>query len=102
MCGIAGIVNYQESDLKKIIHLLYHRGPDEQTVYTDDLIVLIHTRLAIQDIQLGKQPFHYENFSIIFNGEIYNHQELRLHLKEFNFQTNADTETLLYLFIKYR
>lgn len=102
MCGIAGIINYQNIDLKKLLLLLKHRGPDHQAIYTDHQIALLHTRLAIQDIQLGIQPFHFTHYSIIFNGEIYNHQALREHLKEFNFQTNSDTETLLYLFIKYR
>ncbi len=102
MCGIAGIVNYKDIHFENIIQSLKHRGPDDQTLYQDDTVALIHTRLAIQDVENGAQPFHHENFSIIFNGEIYNHHELRAKLTEFNFKTNSDTETLLYLFIKYQ
>ncbi len=78
-----------------------HRGPDDQAIYVDNTIALIHTRLAIQDVKNGQQPFHYEQYSIIFNGEIYNHLELRQLLPEFNFRTNSDTETLLYLYLKF-
>ncbi len=102
MCGIAGIVNGEAFDLNKMIIALGHRGPDAQRLYRDNQVALIHTRLAIQDVQHGVQPFHYEHFSIIFNGEIYNHQVLRTYLTEFTFHTNSDTETLLYLFVKFR
>lgn len=102
MCGIAGVINYESINLENLMRSLQHRGPDDKNIYKESHIALIHTRLAIQDIQNGSQPFHYQNFSIIFNGEIYNHQALRLYLREFTFKTNSDTETLLYLFIKYQ
>lgn len=102
MCGIAGAINSQNVDLGKIIETLKHRGPDAQNVYCEDNFRLIHTRLAIQDVAQGIQPFHFQDFVIVFNGEIYNHQALRVQLPEFNFKTNSDTETLLYLFIKYQ
>lgn len=102
MCGIAGVVNHHEIDLKKMMDALRHRGPDDETVYVSNQVALMHTRLAIQDIQHGVQPFHYEHYSIIFNGEIYNHLELRKRLTEFTFKTNSDTETLLYLYIKFQ
>lgn len=101
MCGIAGIINYQQHNLEKVKHALFHRGPDEQSIYTENNLALIHTRLAIQDVQHGKQPFHYSDYSIVFNGEIYNHIELRQLLPEIHFQTRSDTETLLHLYIKY-
>ena len=101
MCGIAGAINYNNFNIKAIEDSLYHRGPDEQSNYTYNNIALIHTRLSIQDITHGHQPFHYENYSIVFNGEIYNHLELRKELSEFSFQTTSDTETLLYMYIKY-
>lgn len=63
---------------------------------------MVHTRLSIQDISHGHQPHHFENYSIVFNGEIYNHLELRDDLKEFHFQTTSDTETLLFMYIKYK
>jgi asparagine synthase (glutamine-hydrolysing) len=101
MCGIAGVNNYQNYDLLKIASALNHRGPDDQSIYYNKNFALIHTRLAIQDISHGKQPMHYKQFTIIFNGEIYNHLELRKHLSEFKFSTNTDTETLLYLYAKF-
>jgi len=102
MCGIAGIINYRDIDFNIILSSLKHRGPDAQTIWHDDRVALLHTRLAIQDVAHGVQPFHYQNYSIIFNGEIYNHIELRKLLSEFTFKTTSDTETLLYLFIKYQ
>ena len=102
MCAIAGVINYQNYDLIKFRNSLLHRGPDEQNIYSFKNIALIHNRLSIQDILDGQQPFHFKGYSIILNGEIYNHLELRELLKEFEFKTKSDTETLLYLYIKYR
>ncbi|MDF1875191.1 asparagine synthase (glutamine-hydrolyzing) [Sulfurimonas sp. SAG-AH-194-I05] len=102
MCGIAGIINHNTYNLEAIKTSLLHRGPDEQEIFIKDKIALIHTRLSIQDVSCGHQPLHYKNFSILFNGEIYNHLELRENLKEFNFNTSSDTETLLFMYIKYK
>ena len=102
MCGISGAINYTKFNLEAIKNSLYHRGPDEQELYTQGNIALIHTRLSIQDIKSGHQPFHFQDYSIIFNGEIYNHISLRDELREVNFQTSSDTETLLHLYIKYK
>ena len=102
MCGIAGVINYNQYNLESIKKALNHRGPNENSILKIDNIALIHTRLSIQDISEGHQPFSYKNYSIIFNGEIYNHLKLRQNLKEFEFKTFSDTETLLFLYIKYR
>ena len=103
MCGIAGTINFSSANLESIKNSLFHRGPDEQDIYNYKNINLIHTRLSIQDISNGHQPFQYKEFVIVFNGEIYNHLSLRQkYLKDFIFTTNSDTETLLYLFIKYK
>ena len=102
MCGIAGVINYHKYNLEKAKESLVHRGPDEQEIFRRENIALVHTRLSIQDISSGHQPFHYGDYSIIFNGEIYNHLELRNSLEEFEFKTTSDTETLLYLYIKYK
>ena len=102
MCGIAGAINYYKYNLENVKKSLFHRGPDEQKIFKKDQVALIHTRLSVQDISLGQQPFCYQNYKIIFNGEIYNHLELRKSLKEFTFRTTSDTETLLYLYIKYK
>jgi len=103
MCGIAGAINLEGSRSKDILRSLIHRGPDEQSSLFYKSVFFVHTRLAIQDISDGHQPFEYQNFAIIYNGEIYNHLELRKHyLKECKFRTNSDTETLLRLYIKYK
>lgn len=102
MCGIAGIINYLKSNLEKVSYSLKHRGPDDQSIYYYNNIALVHTRLSIQDIDHGKQPMHYAQYTIIFNGEIYNHLELRQYLAEFKFNTLSDTETLLYLYVKFK
>ncbi len=103
MCAIAGTINFGELDIEAMKQILYHRGPDRQNSFKYNNINLIHTRLSIQDIDNGHQPFIYGDFVIIFNGEIYNHIELRKkYLQDFTFTTNSDTQTLLYMYIKYK
>lgn len=100
MCGIAGSVNFK-LDYRSIDTVMHHRGPDEQHGYTNENVDLYHLRLSILDIGGGKQPMHLHNrYTIIFNGEIYNHAELR---KQFGLQgkTGSDTETLLLLYEKF-
>lgn len=98
MCGIAGSIN-QPLNIQQLTKDLWHRGPDEQSTFSDKGLVLHHHRLAILDIACGKQPMHYNDLTIIFNGEIYNHRELR---KKYalDCRTNSDTETLLHLYAK--
>jgi len=100
MCGIAGAINYKEFDPEKAKQTLLHRGPDEQTVFYYENVTLVHTRLAVLDISGGHQPMHYGPYTIIFNGEIYNHMELRDRLDDV-FMTRSDTETLVHLYAKY-
>jgi asparagine synthase (glutamine-hydrolysing) len=100
MCGIAGF-NFK-IDKEAVFNALHHRGPDERGEFSDEFFSFFHTRLSIRDISNGHQPFRFNEYVIIFNGEIYNHLALRDELKEFNFKTNSDTETLLYLYIKYK
>jgi len=99
MCGIAGSINF-EVDIKKLKKDLYHRGPDEFGKIKYKNCTLFHFRLAIQDIQNGHQPFSIGNYVIVFNGEIYNHLELRK-MCRYNFKTRSDTETLLAMYIEY-
>ncbi len=103
MCAIAGVLNCDSVDLELLKDVLHHRGPDENGEYSYKNLTLLHTRLAIQDLSCGQQPFLHEDFVIVFNGEIYNHLEIRdVYLKEFSFKTHSDTETLLYMYIKYK
>jgi len=100
MCGIAAAINYSKYNTKSVIESLFHRGPDEQCSYKYKNVDLIHTRLSIQDIKNGSQPYHIGNYCIIFNGEIYNHLSLRSYAKKYNFKSKSDTETFLALFIE--
>jgi asparagine synthase (glutamine-hydrolysing) len=101
MCGIAGLINFDNSYVESIKKSLFHRGPDAQTHFQYKNLHLIHTRLSIQDIKNGDQPYKIGKYVIVFNGEIYNHLKLRSHVKNHIFQTLSDTETLLALFIEY-
>jgi len=102
MCGVAGFVNMPGELTPKLLSALKHRGPDAQSSVNFKNVTLGHTRLAIQDVLHAQQPMHFEEFTLVFNGEIYNHLELRTHLNEFTFSTHSDTETLLYLLVKYQ
>lgn len=98
MCGIAGSINYS-LDIPLLTRCLLHRGPDEQTTFAEDNLILHHHRLAILDIAGGKQPMHHEHLTIIFNGEIYNHLDVRAKYG-FVCKTNSDTETILHAYTK--
>ncbi|RME76555.1 MAG: asparagine synthase (glutamine-hydrolyzing) [Chloroflexi bacterium] len=108
MCGIAGIVNLtpaepvREQTLRQMLALIRHRGPDEFGLYLDTQAGLASARLSIVDLQGGQQPITNEDRSlwIVFNGEIYNHPELRreLQVKGHYFTTRTDTEVILHLY----
>jgi len=98
MCGIGGSIN-QSLDIPLLTKDLFHRGPDEQTTFTDDNLILHHHRLAILDIAGGKQPMSFEHLTIIFNGEMYNHLDVRKKYG-FNCKTNSDTETILHAYAR--
>jgi asparagine synthase (glutamine-hydrolysing) len=98
MCGIAGSINFS-LDIPRLTRDLYHRGPDEQSTFREGNLVLHHHRLAILDISGGKQPMTYEHLTIIFNGEIYNHRDVRNRLR-LTCKTNSDTETILQAYAK--
>jgi len=112
MCGIAGILNFDQSKINPelangIKKSLEHRGPDFSKVdYINENVALIHTRLSIIDLdQRSNQPMHSKDkrFSIVFNGEIYNFREIRKTLEEkgVRFITDGDTEVLLEGFVHY-
>lgn len=107
MCGIFGCVSLQKAgiDYKKFTNTLFHRGPDDSGFYTDDYIDMGHRRLSIIDVEGGHQPILNQNndMAIIFNGEIYNYQELRRELQEkgYVFTTHGDTETILHAYAEW-
>ena len=98
MCGIAGSIHFK-LDVPCMTRDLFHRGPDEQTTYARGPVQLHHHRLAIVDISGGHQPMQLGNLTIIFNGEIYNHLEVRAQLG-LSCQTHSDTETILHAYAK--
>ncbi len=115
MCGIAGFynpkINYSDN-LKNNIRILNNmiktmkmRGPDDQGYSIINSCCLAHTRLSIIDLSTGRQPLkitkNERNYHIIFNGEIYNHKEIKAELKAigFDFYTNSDTEVIGNAFI---
>jgi asparagine synthase (glutamine-hydrolysing) len=104
MCGIAGVIDlHQQPDssvMESASNMMIHRGPDEQGLFYEESICLIHRRLSIIDISNGVQPMFNEDKAlvIVFNGEIYNFIELRNQLisKGHIFVTKSDTEVLLH------
>lgn len=106
MCGIVGIVNKSKAvsleTIERMNSCIAHRGPDDDGFYVKENIALAMRRLAIIDIAHGKQPIHTPDKTkwIVFNGEIYNFQELRkdLETRGRRFLTNSDTETILHLY----
>ncbi len=111
MCGICGIINREighEVDphaLKRMCDAIVHRGPDDEGFHVAGQAGLGMRRLAIIDVRGGRQPIYNEDGSlvIVFNGEIYNHLDLRRDLESRGhcFRTQADTETVLHAFEEY-
>src|SRR5262245_8642961 len=108
MCGIAGIVKFdprdqaEEERLVRMRDSIAHRGPDGQGLIIDGRVGLAHRRLAIVDVGAGGQPMCNEDGSIwiVFNGEIYNHADLRpgLEARGHVYRTRCDTESILHLY----
>jgi asparagine synthase (glutamine-hydrolysing) len=108
MCGIAGIATrdagagVDPTRLRRMRDTLVHRGPDGTGVLVDDCVGLAHTRLAIVDVARGEQPMSNEagDVWVVFNGEIYNHAELRpgLEARGHRYRSHCDTETIVHLY----
>ncbi|MGD0771367.1 MAG: asparagine synthase (glutamine-hydrolyzing) [Candidatus Solibacter sp.] len=106
MCGIAGFVQLDRPAQRSLVQAMCgeirHRGPDDEGVYVDRGCGIGMRRLSIIDLSTGHQPMSNEDGSvwIVFNGEIYNYQELRADLmaRGHQFQTASDTETLVHLY----
>lgn len=114
-CKISGIIGWEANRNKKIDVLrvmqntLQKRGPDQSGIYTSPKADLAHTRLSVVDIENGKQPmecsvFQKEKYILVYNGELYNTEELREQLKSLGhiFQSHSDTEVLLNAYIQWK
>lgn len=110
MCGITGFVNADReradrSILEAMNRAIEHRGPDEDGFYLNENVALAMRRLSIIDLTSGQQPIYNEDRTkaIVFNGEIYNYQELRENLDKLGhkFYTRSDTEVVIHLYDQY-
>ncbi len=104
MCGLAGLIRYDGHAPAQVERVLAmrerqrHRGPDGQGLWHDQHAVLAHNRLALLDAEHGAQPMCSvdHRYVLVYNGEIYNHAELRRELSaHWSFRTNTDTEVVL-------
>src|SRR4051794_24945693 len=111
MCGIAGVVRSSEelhadaAAVRKMCGVMVHRGPDDEGFHFDGPAGLGMRRLSIVDLQTGHQPISNEDETlwIVFNGEIYNHLELREKLvaRGHRYLSRSDTETIVHLYEEY-
>ena len=112
MCGIAGVVNFNERPkieecLSGMFGTMKRRGPDASGIHISDSGIFFHTRLVVIDQENGRQPMHLERngevFTIIYNGELYNTEELRGQLSSLGetFRGYSDTEVLLKAYIRW-
>lgn len=109
MCGITGFIDHRNNTqieiLNQMTETLTHRGPDSSGRYFEHkdsyTIGLGHRRLSVIDLtEAGSQPMKYKNFTIIYNGELYNFQEVKKRLKNLGheFYSETDTEVILHAF----
>src|SRR5205823_2416236 len=106
MCGIAGILEFKRDKpadaavLRRMCDVMAHRGPDDDGLYVQGEVGLGMRRLSIIDLATGHQPISNEDGTlwIVFNGEIYNHAELRKTLEAcgHQYRTHSDTETIVH------
>lgn len=110
MCGICGVLELRggrcrEEDLQAMSNTLLHRGPDDHGEFVAGPLAFGFRRLSIVDLAGGHQPMTNEDGTvwIVFNGEIYNHRQLRPALEKqgHRYATNSDTETILHLYEEY-
>ena len=114
MCGIAGEVSFSHPAIKnkdsfiKMQKVLEPRGPDQNGMYIKDNVALIHSRLAVIDIENGIQPMTFKygqkEYTVVYNGELYNTNEIRnqLTLLGHKFSSHSDTEVVLKSFIQWK
>ena len=108
MCGIVGIAGgpVERSEIESMLATVRHRGPDGEGVFVARDVALGNVRLAIIDpTPSGAQPMRSPDarYTLVYNGELYNHRELRKELERdgVRFRGHSDTETLLWLLIRH-
>ena len=113
MCGISGWIDFDKAikneteTLKKMVNTLERRGPDETNIWYDTHVGFGHKRLIVVDPEGGRQPMTKQkdgfNYTICYNGELYNTEDIRkiLHTKGYSFKGHSDTEVLLTAYIEW-
>jgi asparagine synthase (glutamine-hydrolysing) len=108
MCGLVGVINkdgvaVQAEQVRAMMHVIRHRGPDDDGVFVDGSVGFGFKRLSIIDLATGHQPMTVGPYTIVFNGEIYNYIELRAELVKLGhaFRTTSDTEVILAMYAQY-
>ena len=107
LCGIAGFTHSKRipdpSLIREITRSITHRGPDQQGVWESSDVSLGAVRLKIIDLVHGEQPMRSDGVVLVFNGEVYNHAELRAELEALghHFETRCDTEVVLRAFLEW-
>ena len=106
MCGIFGVVNYHLNEVRtpydmSCVQAVLHRGPDEGGTFYDQHVFLGHRRLSVVDIEQGKQPMSFHQYTMVYNGELYNTEEIRQELLKagYTFKGHSDTEVLLKAYV---
>jgi asparagine synthase (glutamine-hydrolysing) len=106
MCGIIGVLNHTDhrtitqSELREMLAMIRHRGPDQFGIYLDEAIGLGNARLSILDLETGQQPISNEDGTlwIVYNGEIFNYVDLIPLISDVTFSPRLlDTEVILHL-----
>ena len=109
MCAIAGIIGLpaDEKTLGAMLQSMHRRGPDAEGIYETAEAIVLHSRLIIRDPEGGKQPMHLtwagEKYTIVYNGELYNTEEIRKELEEagHTFLGYSDTEVVLHAYAQF-
>lgn len=109
MCGIAGLIRlkHDHGTIMRMLESMKHRGPDERGIFIDGDVCLLHQRLTIIDPEKGKQPinlaWNHEQYTMIYNGELYNTEDIRKDLLRLDhtFLGHSDTEVLIHAYAQW-
>ena len=110
MCAISGMIHLPcvEETKAKMLASMHRRGPDSNGCYQDNEATLLHARLAVIDIDGGKQPMAFsfggETYILVYNGELYNTDEIRIELCKLGheFSGHSDTEVVLHAYAQWQ